>query len=82
MRFSYEVRIGVTIVWHLSLAIFPLFFAFRIALKNHSSSEPRHEFSLSSDIFLNEIFNYRIINEGLGGGGGGGGRYVPSMNFN
>ena len=81
MRFSCEVRIRVTIVWHLSLAIFPLFFAFRIALKNHSSSEPRHEFSLSSDIFLNEIFNYRIINEGLGGGGGGGG-YVPSFNLN
>ena len=52
VRFNYKVKILVTIVRHLSLAIFPLFFAFRIALKNHSSSEPRHEYSLVLIYFL------------------------------
>ena len=59
VRFNYKVKILVTIVWHLSLAIFPLFFAFRIALKNHNSSEPRHQFSLVL-IFFMKYFNYRI----------------------
>ena len=40
VRFSYKVKILVTIVWHLSLAIFPLFFAFRIALKTIAHQSP------------------------------------------